>query len=216
MKNLDTQKHYFINSTLSKELITIPFSLNNIDLSLKSDAGIFSAMKVDFGTELLLKSIDYISKKTILDIGTGYGVMGLYLAKLYPASFVTMIDINDKAITLAKMNAQNNKISNVFIALYDAKNDLSKAYETKKKYDLIVMNPPIKAGKGEFFTIIKNTVFILNKVSGVLLIVSKKNQGALSTKTFLESLFFKVEIINRKSGYYVIAAKRPKSNISIF
>jgi 16S rRNA (guanine1207-N2)-methyltransferase len=200
----ENSKHYFISSDISKELIEFDVDVFGFKLKLKSDNGIFSKNKVDLGTQILLKNIDYTNKLNILDIGCGYGIIGLFLAKKYPNSTVNMIDINEKAIYLTKVNSKLNNVSNVDIKTRDA----TVSIVGVKKYDLVVFNPPIKAGKEVIFKILDNVSNVLNKKSGKLLIVNKKTQGAPSTIKFLQSLFKVVKILDKKSGYYVIEASK--------
>ena len=136
-------EHYFTNNeNLKSELRTISYEVNNVLFSFTSDNGVFSKDKIDFGSlnlvKVLLKSYD---KKNVdaLDVGCGYGFIGISLAKLLDSKF-DMVDVNNRAIHLANMNIKNNKVeARAFYS--DALSGID------KNYDLIVTNPPIRAGK---------------------------------------------------------------------
>ena len=136
-------EHYFTNNeNLKSELRTISYEVNNVPFLFTSDNGVFSKDKIDFGSQnlvkVLLKNYD---KKNVnaLDVGCGYGFIGISLSKLLNCKF-DMVDVNNRAIHLANMNIKNNKV--------DAKAFYSDALSNiDKNYDLIVTNPPIRAGK---------------------------------------------------------------------
>ncbi|MDR2867340.1 MAG: methyltransferase [Acholeplasmatales bacterium] len=199
------KQHYFIDSPLSSNLIEFKVVINGLEVLINSDEGIFSKNKLDAGTAIMLESINYPARKNILDLGCGYGIVGLYLAKRYPDSQVFLRDINVKAIELSKMNIQKNQLTNIQANFEDA----SLKIHASKKYDLIAFNPPIKAGKKTIFAIIKNTTFVLNKRTGKLVIVNLKSQGAPSTIKFLAELYQDVKVIKKKAGYFVIEASKP-------
>ena len=135
-------KHYYTNN---EDLISEPeqfiFTYRGKELIFTSDHGVFSKKMIDFGSRVLLDAIELDeSKSTLLDVGCGYGTFGVALKSAYPALEIDMIDVNERALLLAKQNlAANNLEANVY---------LSSVYENvTNKYDVIVTNPPIRAGK---------------------------------------------------------------------
>ena len=196
--------HYYINDkSLKENKKSIFFEHNNIKIKLVTDTGIFSKDYVDFGSGLLLKNVDAKSPKTIIDMGCGYGVMGIYLAKKYPESQVFMYDINEKAVELSNQNAKDNNCLNASALI-------SNLFEkNKRKADLIISNPPIRAGKQTVFDIYRESIKHLKK-NGKLIVVLQKKQGALSSFKFLEELFEKVELLDRDKGYHIICAKNAR------
>ena len=196
--------HYYINDkSLKEDKKTIFFELSNIRIKLITDSGVFSRNNVDFGSQLLLKNINLKNPKTIIDMGCGYGILGLYLSKKYPEAKVFLYDINEKAVELTKDNAEINDVHNVFAGV---SNLFDKA---TKKADLIVTNPPIRAGKQVVFEIYKQSIKHLKK-NGELVIVLQKKQGAPSTFKYLEELFSEVKLLDREKGYHIFSAKRAR------
>lgn len=200
--------HYFIyDDKLQSNPKTFIKELFGIKLQFTTDNGVFSKDKIDYGSELLLSSITLPSANNILDIGCGIGTLGLFLAKKYPLSNVTMLDINKRAVELSALNIKNNKISNAKVIQSDGIASL----DIKIVYDIIVLNPPIRAGKKVMFSLMEGASRLLNTaLNGQLYIVNKKDQGALSTIKFLETLFENVKIINKSKGYFIIAASKTK------
>ena len=193
--------HYFSedNDNLKSNPQVIAFSANNTPLKFNTDNGVFSKNSFDRGTEILLKYLVVKkSHKTALDLGCGYGVIGIYLNKAHNLD-VDMVDINKRAIDLSKANVElNNASANVF-----ASDGLS---NVKKKYDLIITNPPIRAGKEVIYRFFEDAAQYLN-IDGEFYLVINKKHGAVSALSKLNEIYNKVEIINKKKGFNVIKCK---------
>lgn len=193
-------KHYYTeNNDLISEPEQFVFNYRNKALTFISDNGVFSKRMIDYGSRVLLEAIGIdSSKKTLLDMGCGYGTFGIALKSVYPFLEVDMVDVNDRALNLANENLKLNNISaNVYLSnTYD---------EVKNKYDLIVTNPPIRAGKEVVTRILVESKKYLN-LNGEIWVVIQKKQGAPSAKKNLESVFKKVDIIKRDKGYYILRA----------
>ncbi|QOR66759.1 class I SAM-dependent methyltransferase [Cytobacillus suaedae] len=198
-------EHYYTNkpSTASNPQ-NINFTLRGNVLQFKSDRGVFSKNEVDFGSRLLIETFQFPTiEGDLLDVGCGYGPIGLALAKDCSERNIEMIDVNERAIDLAKQNAANNEISNVEIY----KSDVFNAVNLEKKFAAILSNPPIRAGKKVVHQILEDSYqFLLPK--GELWIVIQKKQGAPSAIEKLESIFVEVEIVERDKGYFIIRAIR--------
>lgn len=195
-------QHYFTpNPNLKSELRTIKVRFNDIDLTFCSDNGVFSKDKIDFGSKTLLDTIfKYmdVQVNTALDVGCGYGFMGIALAKKYNCN-VDMIDINQRAVHLAKKNISINNVK--------AQAFMSDIYENvKNKYDLIITNPPIRAGKQTVLKILKEASIYLNN-DGELWFVIRKDQGAKSIIKDIDDNYF-TEVVEKNKGFYVIKAKK--------
>ena len=184
--------HYFINENLDSKLVETKCIVNNIELKLLTDNGVFSKKGLDFGTKTLLESLPNISG-SVLDMGCGYGPIGIYLAKL--GLVVDMCDINKRALKLAKDNLKLNNVSaNVFE---------SNIYENvDKRYDYIISNPPIRVGNLILYKMLFEAKEHLNE-NGHLIIVVNKDQGAKTLAKRLEEEY-KVSIINKNKGFFVI------------
>lgn len=189
--------HYFTNDDIKSEEREIYVNINDTKLKFIIDNGVFSKKGLDFGTRTLLENIEINNEKSILDFGCGYGPIGIYLKKISNAE-IDMIDINKRAINLAKKNAlQNNVKVNIFE---------SNIYENvSKKYDMIVTNPPVRVGKKILYQILFEAKNHLNE-SGSLWLVINKNQGAKSLMKDLEKEY-QVILITKNKGFYIICAK---------
>ncbi|MDD2492735.1 MAG: methyltransferase, partial [Bacilli bacterium] len=109
--------HYYVNddSLDSKERI-IEYTFRGTKVSLYSDLGVFSKDRVDFGTNVLLNNLpDFPRGSRILDVGCGYGIIGIAIAKSCPDVKVDMVDINQRAVELVKKSIEHNKVSNVHV-----------------------------------------------------------------------------------------------------
>lgn len=171
---------------------------------LVTDRGVFSRKKIDDGTNLLLSTVlehEVNRPLRMLDLGTGIGVMAIVLAKLRPSFSVTGSDINERAVVLASKNAHLNGVEN---AIFYQADGLSA--DVTQRYDLIVMNPPIRAGKETVYRLFAEARENLSKPHGRLYIVIRVKQGAASAARELAREFELVETINRGKGYHVIKA----------
>ncbi|MFR5984368.1 MAG: class I SAM-dependent methyltransferase [Bacilli bacterium] len=175
----------------------IEFYFNDKKYNLYSDNGVFSKDKFDYGTRLLLDSID-ISKLSgnVLDLGCGIGVVGIILGTINENINIDMIDINDRAISLVRDNLTLNKVkANVFSS--DVYSNVN------KKYDYIITNPPIRAGKEVVRKFLLGGYDYLND-NGILYFVMRKDHGVKSMIKELENKY-NVTIINKDKGFYIVS-----------
>lgn len=192
--------HYFTNEeSLKSEIKKVNVVIGDINYYFYTDNGVFSKERLDFGTELLLNAFQYgyPQEKHLLDIGCGCGPIGIYASLL--GFDVDMSDVNKRAIHLSKMSLKQQGLkANVFE---------SDAYENvNNKYDYIISNPPIRVGKEKLYEIIMNAKKYL-KENGELWIVVRKQQGAESLVRDMKKEYDKVEIVEKKKGYYIIMAR---------
>ena len=196
----DTLEHYFTNNKdLRSEMRTINFEKNGIVFTFFSDLGVFSKDHIDYGSRLLVECVlkNYNSCESILDVGCGYGFIGIVLSKIFDCKCL-MVDVNERAIHLCEKNISKNKVLGKVI--------MSNCYENVcDKYDLIVSNPPIRAGKKVVLSILKDASKFL-KFDGSLWFVMRKDQGAKSIIKEL-SLQYNCEVVTKSKGFYVIKAK---------
>lgn len=163
--------------------------------TFKTDNNVFSKKGLDFGTRTLLESIDIDNiSGDVLDFGCGYGPIGIYIASNTTAN-VDMIDINERALNLARSNASINRV-NVNIFESDIYSNVT------KKYDYIITNPPIRVGKKILYEILINAKEHLKDV-GHLIFVINKDQGAKSTMKDM-SEYYDVKILEKNKGFFVI------------
>ena len=187
---------YFNNENLPSNITKIDCFIRGKKFTFNSDNGVFSKSGVDFGSRLLLDFIplEEVGGK-ILDLGCGYGVIGIALNKLTGAN-VDMVDVNLRALHLTEMNVAANKCQNINVFE-------SNVYENiNTKYTSIVTNPPIRAGKKVIYDMLFNAKEYLTD-DGNLYFVIRKQQGAKSMMSDLEKEY-NLEIIEKKKGYYII------------
>ncbi|MBD1382772.1 class I SAM-dependent methyltransferase [Metabacillus arenae] len=196
--------HYYSEKPrVESERKTWTYQLKGNTFTFHSDKGVFSKNEVDFGSKLLIETFQMPEiEGPILDIGCGYGPIGLSLAKEYPAIKVDMVDINERAVELSKENAKVNRIENVQVFQSYLFEEIS-----KKKYAAILTNPPIRAGKKVVHEIFEKSYTHLYS-GGELWVVIQKKQGAPSAIEKLNELYSEADVIEKKKGYYIICAKK--------
>ncbi|MBC6357078.1 class I SAM-dependent methyltransferase [Lactobacillus helsingborgensis] len=203
MTEQNNQMYYTENPTSQHDEHVVDYRVNDIDLKFTTDAGVFSKMRVDYGSGVLIKKMADVNfpSNNILDVGTGYGPLGLFAAKFWPMQTVEMVDVNQRGLDLAKKNAELNHIDNVAIFVSDVYSNIA----PEKKYGLIVTNPPIRAGKTVVSNILSGAKSHLVS-GGVLLVVIQKKQGEPSARKLLTKTFGNCTILKRDKGYYVLQA----------
>ena len=193
--------HYYTNKPdLHHDEKTFTFELRGVTLRFITDAGVFSRDRIDFGSVLLIETMNIPSSARVLDVGCGYGPIGFSAAKLAVDGSVTMIDINERAVELARRNAELNGIGNVTI-------EVSDLYEKVQgqQFDIILTNPPIRAGKEVVHRIFVEGYDLL-KDGGEMWVVIQKKQGAPSALKKLQETYSEVEEVEKSKGYYIYRA----------
>lgn len=189
------------NEKLSSEIREISYYFKGVKISFFADNGVFSKGGVDFGSNLLLKTISLDGMKNILDVGCGYGTIGVTLAKINSDVNVTMVDVNLRAIDLCKRAIEKNGLTNAIVFE-------SNVYENvTEKYEVIVSNPPIRAGKSVVHSIILGAYDHLVEGGSMWCVIQKK-QGAESAKKALKELYKSVEVVEKDKGYEIIKATK--------
>ena len=187
--------HYFTNEEVKSELRKINVNISDKRFIFNVDHGVFSKKGLDFGSRTLIDTLlsENLSGKG-LDVGCGYGPIGIILSSFFNLN-MDMIDINKRAVHLCKMNIKENNVEgNAFISnIYD---------EVNKKYDFIVTNPPIRAGKEIVYKMLFESKDYLLP-GGVLYFVVNKSQGAKSIVRDMEKVA-KVDVIKKYKGFFVI------------
>jgi 16S rRNA (guanine1207-N2)-methyltransferase len=196
--------HYFVNDDkVVSRPRSIVYSIDGVDFSFESDNGVFSKNELDKGSELLIETLLPIDLgRNLLDLGCGIGVIGLTLAYFHPTLNVLLSDVNTRALGLCNANAESLRLSQKVTVL---QSDIYTKVEGK--FDSIVSNPPIRAGKKVTYEIYKGALEHLND-NGSLYIVIRKQQGALSVKSYLEELYGNVTVLARDKGYYVLKSTK--------
>lgn len=189
---------YFDNVDLKSNIEKYKTRIFDKEFCFNTDNGVFSKSKLDFGTRCLLENLPLEEiKGEILEVGCGYGVIPIILTRTVDKidSF-DAVDVNKRALHLAEMNKKENFSPKVNFFLSNCYQNIN------KKYDVIISNPPIRAGKNIVYEIVMNARNYL-KEDGKLFIVINKDQGAKSLYKDLEQVY-KCELINKKKGFWII------------
>ncbi|MBP6281371.1 MAG: class I SAM-dependent methyltransferase [Leptotrichiaceae bacterium] len=202
-------EHYFSETpSIKSKNREIKYKINNEIFEFITDNGVFSKTRVDFGTDLMLREFIKENKNgkfsnkeefDILDIGCGYGVVSVVIKYFYKKSNLTLSDINERAIELSIKNLKKYEIeeySAVKSFVFDNINE---------KFDVILSNPPIRAGKKTIFEIYEKSFEHLNK-NGAFYCVIQTKHGAKSTQKKLEEVFSNCETIAIDGGYRIYKA----------
>ena len=190
------QKMYYDeNPDAAHDLHELETVLLGKKMTFTTDAGVFSKKAIDFGSQVLLNAVHFPENSTLLDVGCGYGPMGLSLAKVQGVT-ATLIDVNLRALALAEKNAVKNGVTaDIFQSnLYT---------NVSGRFDNIVSNPPIRAGKDVVHGVISGAYEHLNE-QGTLTIVIQKKQGAPSAKNKMTEVFGNCEVISKEKGYFIL------------
>ncbi len=169
-------------------------------MELASCSGVFSKDRVDLGTLVLLESLSLPEKGDLLDIGCGYGVIGIVVAKARPGMRVTMAEVNPVAVRLVEENLERNCVTNAEVVRSDLYEGL-----TGRKFDMIVTNPPLAAGYKVVFPLIGGAREHLRE-GGYLQMVLRKGVNAIPRK--MGEVFGNVELVSKGSGYKVFRSVR--------
>ena len=198
--------HYFQDDpNLVSNIKEINFEINGITMKLLTDNGVFSKNNVDEGSYAFLKVLLPLDLGNhILDLGCGYGTIGLTLAKAHEEARITLADVNPRAVALCERNAGLLNLSPRVTILQ------SDIYEKiEGPYDSIVVNPPIRAGKMVTYRMYEEAKQYLID-GGSLYIVIRKAQGAESASKYIETIFGNVTLLKREKGYYIYRATKSK------
>jgi 16S rRNA (guanine1207-N2)-methyltransferase len=194
-----TNHYYSSKPEVESNPQTIQFELRGCPFRFKTDQGVFSKREVDFGSRTLIENFELPETEgDLLDVGCGYGPIGLALAKDFNDRKVHMVDVNERALTLASENAKVNGVENVNIYQSDR-------YQNVKEMNFaaILTNPPIRAGKETVHSILSESYDYLAE-KGELWVVIQKKQGAPSAMDKMEELFSNVDVVAKKKGYYIL------------
>lgn len=172
--------------------------INDLSFKFKTDNGVFSKDFLDFASKLLLEKMDYesILDGQILDVGCGYGPIGIYLSYITKKA-VVMLDINPRALALSKENLLLNGVD-ARVLESDCLDEV-----ITEKFSCVITNPPIHAGKEIVYKIFTQSYEVLIE-GGSLWIVIQEKHGAPSAIKKLKTIFPIVEVFYKKKGFYIL------------
>lgn len=195
------EQYYTADPTCESKPVPCAFPYRGHGLRFMTDAGVFSKGELDAGTRLLLDALPEL-QGDVLDLGCGWGAIGVSIAKAYPECSVVMADVNHRALELCRENLARNGCaaecleSDGMSALMD------------RRFDAVITNPPIRAGKQVIYRMFADSARTL-RPGGALYIVIRKQQGAESCIKYLRTLFARVDKLDKSGGYWVLKASAP-------
>ncbi|HHY61675.1 MAG TPA: methyltransferase [Bacillota bacterium] len=197
-------EHYFTTSPTSPhERRIISYTpRGGRELSFETDAGVFSKTRVDRGTDQLIQAIRISPGQSLLDLGCGYGVVGISIASLHPECEIWMTDINERACELARANARRNGVERVTVVSGDGFDPVR-----GRMFHVIATNPPIRAGRAVLYRLIEEAHDHLEP-GGSFYAVVRTKQGAASLKAFIAQTYGNADEPEIGGGYRVIRAFR--------
>ncbi len=198
---MPNNEHYYSQTP------SAPHKYNKIEAELRgttyrflTDAGVFSKERVDRGTRLLIKHMEIHEEDIVLDLGCGYGPIGIVAAGI--GRYVYLVDINERAVELSRINIELNNIKNAEALLGEG---FAPVDDTR--FDVIVSNPPIRAGKKVVYGLVQESATHLNP-GGDLYMVARTKQGAQSLAKEIERVFGNIYEVGKGGGYRVMKATR--------
>ncbi|HKV43203.1 MAG TPA: methyltransferase [bacterium] len=193
--------HYFSPAAPSSEgARAVAFRDGDRTLRFRTASGVFARRAVDAGCRLLLDSVDLGGAQRVLDLGCGYGVLGIVVAARLPQARVLLVDINPRAVALAAENVRLNRAVNA-----EARCGDGCAPVAGERFDLILYNPPIRAGRAVVVRLLDEAHRCLAP-RGRLYLVARTKQGARTLGRLMQDRYARVIEISRGGGYRVFEA----------
>ena len=203
--------HYYVeNPQGESDRRVIQARMHGMDFFFSTDAEVFSKKFLDYGSRTLLEaaigdlSANNRKKGKLLDLGCGYGPIGIIMKRVFPSMEVTMVDINSRALDLAKANAETNNVKCVDIRKSDG------CASVEGEFDVVLTNPPVRAGKQTVFSFYDGAYEHMAE-GAFLYVVLQKKQGAPSSEKYLLEKFGNCAVIAKESGYWIMKAVKGAS-----
>ena len=197
-----TDQYYTRTPSSESKPAECAFSFRGKTLRFTTDAGVFSRGELDAGTRLLLDALPDVLEGSVLDLGCGWGPIGISVKAAWPETDVTLADVNLRALSWAEKNAERNGVR-----VSCLESDGFSALEGRI-FDAVITNPPIRAGKQVIYRLFREAFDHLSP-GGSLFLVIRKQQGAESCIRYLEGFFASVEKLDRSAGFWVLQARKP-------
>ena len=179
---------------------TVRLRLGELDLALQADRGVFGSRGIDLGTSVLLREAPPPPQGgDLLDLGCGYGPIAIVLARRAPGAQVWAVDVNERALALARANAQTAGAANVKVCPPEG-------VPGEVRFEAIYSNPPVRVGKAPLHGLLLQWLPRL-KPSGAAYLVVQRNLGSDSLAKWLAEQGFAVTRLKSKKGYRILEVK---------
>ena len=202
-KKIEGSNHYYTVHPKSKmRLGIIRTYLRGESFKFLTASGVFSKKRVDLGTRLLIESMILPERGYVLDVGCGYGAVGIVAAIVNSNLRVILVDVNERAVWLARQNIEINHADNAEVrrgCLYEPVKDLT--------FNCVLSNPPVSAGMATVKAIVTEAPKHMTSKAHFQMVVRSKIGGKRLPMIF-EETFGNVEVLARKSGYRVLIAEK--------
>ncbi len=201
-RNHDAE-HYFASTPKSKARFGMVHTrLRGEAFKFLTASSVFSKKQVDLGTRLLIEAMQLPDAGTVLDVGCGYGAVGIAVATSNPRLHVVMTDVNIRAVQLARRNLKINKVSNAEVRcgyLYEPIKDST--------FNCVLSNPPVSAGMETVKAIITHAASVMADGAPFQMVIRSKI-GAKTLPSVFNETFGNCHVLARKSGYRVLMGKK--------
>jgi 16S rRNA (guanine1207-N2)-methyltransferase len=187
--------YYTVNPNSAHDVRRVKFSVLGNELMFDTDAGVFSRDGLDVGSKVLMEALPELHGR-VLDLGCGWGAVGVSIKKKWPEIDLVMTDVNQRAADLSKSNLALNRASAQVLQGDGFEN-------VEGKFDFVITNPPIRAGKQAIYGMFADAREHLND-GGELYIVIRKQQGAPSALKYLSEIYSESEVVEKEAGFWVI------------
>jgi 16S rRNA (guanine1207-N2)-methyltransferase len=197
-----TEHYYSAHPESTPKLGLIKTHLRGRMFEFVTSSSVFSKKRVDTGTRLLIESMVLPDRGTVLDVGCGYGAVGIAAAALHLDLEVVMTDVNVRAVRLARENIERNRVANAEVRcgyLYEPVEDST--------FNVILSNPPVSAGMETVKAIITEAPSVMAPKAALQMVVRSKI-GGKSLPALLETTFGNSGVLARESGYRVLTAEK--------
>ena len=200
-----SNEHYFTRRPAAPHRPhVIRFRLGSTQIDLHTDRGVFSYRHVDPGTRLLAEAfVPEGAAEQVVDLGAGYGALGLMLAVRFPGLRVVLVEINERAAELCRLNARRNGVA-AAVVIADGLSAFS-----SESFDAVVTNPPVRAGRAVIYRWMEEANRVL-RPGGSFWMVVRTRQGAATLAEAAEARVGPVELVERGGGYRVFRARKPR------
>ena len=199
----DSTEHYYAENPKSQPRYgLVRTCLRGKPFEFTTASSVFSIKRVDLGTRVLIESMILPEKGCVLDVGCGYGAVGIAAAKFNPKLHVVLTDVNHRAILLARKNAEKNRAHNVEVKqgnLYEPVKDFC--------FNAVLSNPPVSAGMKTVQAIIRDAPAVMAEKATFQMVIRSKIGKKTLPEAFTEA-FGNVKVLAIESGYRVLMAEK--------